>query len=135
MRVWDPLSSAVRATVSSDHSMETEEEVIPRPPVVSDPVTPVPVSSTTVTNAPIRPASEAVSPVTVPCSAVSTVAAVIMQIHNDTLVPFDFPKFHATGKDWNSGAKAYLKKESQTIENPAYDILTAYDIITADFLE
>ena len=45
VRVWDPLSSAVRATISSDHSMETEEEVIPRPPVVSDPVTPVPISS------------------------------------------------------------------------------------------
>ena len=37
--------SAVRATVSSDHSMETEKEVIRPPPVVSDPVTPVPVSS------------------------------------------------------------------------------------------
>ena len=32
-------------SVSSDHSMETEEEVIPPPPVVSDPVTPVPISS------------------------------------------------------------------------------------------
>ena len=66
---------------------------------------------------------------------VACCAAVIMQIHNDTLVSFDFPKCHATGKDWNSRAKAYLKKELQTIENPAYDIMTAYDIITADFLE
>ena len=32
-------------SVSFDHSMETEEKVIPPPLVVSDPVTPVPISS------------------------------------------------------------------------------------------
>ena len=36
VRAWRPSSSAVRATVSSDHSMERKEEVIPPSPVVSD---------------------------------------------------------------------------------------------------
>ena len=65
VREWRPSSSAVRAPVSSDHSMERKEEVIPPLPVVSDAVTIVHV----------RPATAAVSDVTVttvPCSADTT---------------------------------------------------------------
>lgn len=45
---------------------------------------------------------------------------------DDTPVPFDFPKFDAKEKEWDSRAK----KELQTIfKNPSYDIKTV------DFLE
>ena len=66
VRAWHPSSSAVRATVSSDHSMERKEEVIPPPRVVSDAVSLVPLGSTYCCYiVPVRPAIAAVSDVTV----------------------------------------------------------------------